>query len=739
MFGGGAVLAAPALAGPGLHIALYNRTSNLDVTLIRARGEDCWYNYDLDHPLDQRFAAPGQEVGYYSEKKNAAFTSCYDSGGSRGIDIKVKEQGQSDWYVPHGSPDYRIEFRTIKQGDPGFNFRDNLGTWVPRKDGKGLLCWHTATYTDNRTNTGKATGYASIYVYSDTHCNTAVKTWVTPGSPPNTEDKANAPVATASPREPATSGVSMQSGAVINLLSSVGVACPWYAYPGDTARCNGYNVGNETEWSIGNVASNIRSFGVTGSVGTNDPRTTVGSAQVSIPPNAGNATLSVDKTLETAEQTGTTTQNGGKVGVKIGFAQKATARLPFFGEGGVEFNQEISSEYSYSKTTTDLTTKTQRRTVAISTVALPGYTTLLDVFTAQRQARYKYGADLDLGTDGVVGPVDTPASVALNQSPARRQPCLTYAIGGQTARNSIVFTGQQLIAAGYAPNEPTLPEDRRAFLQSMPFFRTSGAPCPGFPSGYASLAGFKGYGAGTYDNLGYDENGKPVQVMTGCVYQTPYPSTAQALTLTPRRLEPPSAPPPDATSGPCQNVPVNGGTVSGETAGQLLDLRAQPSDNLVAPAGSDEVLAPEAGGTIYTNNGALDIVYAGQGPTQVFGGSGENELYGGAGNDTLVGGQRGSNYLHAGSGRDVLRETNGFAEMFGGAGHDTFQGTNMTGAMGGGSGVNVMVGRGNLSHLAMEGGSGTNTYIVQGSGIPLIIQMRSSKPSTLFTDHTMTV
>jgi RTX calcium-binding nonapeptide repeat (4 copies) len=174
------------------------------------------------------------------------------------------------------------------------------------------------------------------------------------------------------------------------------------------------------------------------------------------------------------------------------------------------------------------------------------------------------------------------------------------------------------------------------------------------------------------------------------------------------------APPPDSASGPCQNVPVNGGTVSGETPGQLLDLRAQPNVNLVAPAGSDEILAPEAGGTIYTNNGALDIVYSGHGPTRVVGGSGENEFYGGAGNDTLVGGNGGSNYLHAGSGQDVLREPNGFAEMFGGPGHDTFQGTNMTGVMAGGSGVNVMVGRGNLSKLLMEGGSGPTPTSCKG-------------------------
>jgi hypothetical protein len=742
VLGGGALMAAPAVAAPRFYITVYNRTSNVDVTLIKAGTEVCWSNHDLEHPLDQKYVTPGTDFRYFTEKNNSS--SCTNKGGSRGVEFRFREQGQSDWYVPQGSPGgYKITFNAGGASDSGFAFRDSLGTWVPRKDGKGLACWHTATYTDDKASNNNATGYASIYVYSGTHCNTAVRTEITGGSPPNTEEKANTPAVHASVFGPGSSGPrandAANNGAIINLLSSVGVACPWYAYPNDTARCDAYNVGNDAKWSIDNVASDVRKFGVTKSVGANDPKSTVGSAQISIPPTGGSGTLSVNKTLETAEQTGTTTQNGGKVGLTLGFMQKATARLPFFGEGGVEFKQEISSEYSYSKTTTDLTTKTQSRTIAISTEALPGYTTLLDVFTAKREANYRYSADLDLGANGGYAPVATPASQALNQSPARRQPCLTYAIGGASARNSIMFTFRQLFDAGYSPKEPDLPEARRAFLLSSPFFQTSGSPCQGFPTGYAAQAGFKGDGVGTYENLGYDEKGEPVRVMTGCVYQTPYPPAAQATGLTSSRLEPPTAPPPDTASGPCQNVPVNGGTVSGETPGQLLDLRAQPSVNLVAPAGSDEILAPEAGGTIHTNNGALDIVYAGHGPTQIFGGSGENELYGGAGSDTLVGGHRGSNYLHAGSGQDVLRETNGFAEMFGGAGHDTFRGTNMTGVMAGGSGVNVMVGRGNLSRLLMEGGSGTNTYIVQGSGTPQIIEMPNSKTSTLFTDHTMTV
>jgi hypothetical protein len=58
-----------------------------------------------------------------------------------------------------------------------------------------------------------------------------------------------------------------------------------------------FQCGNDAKWSIDNVASNVRNFGVTRSVGTNDPKTSVGSAQISLPPTGGSGTLSVNKTL----------------------------------------------------------------------------------------------------------------------------------------------------------------------------------------------------------------------------------------------------------------------------------------------------------------------------------------------------------------------------------------------------------------------------------------------------------
>src|ERR1700733_5810804 len=192
VLGGGALMAAPAVAAPRFYITVYNRTSNVDVTLIKAGTEVCWSNHDLEHPLDQNYVTPGTDFRYFTEKNNSS--SCTNKGGSRGVEFRFREQGQSDWYVPQGSPGgYKMTFNAGGTSDSGFAFRDGLGTWVPRKDGKGLACWHTATYTDDKASNNNATGYASIYVYSGTHCNTAVRTEITGGSPPNTEEKANTP------------------------------------------------------------------------------------------------------------------------------------------------------------------------------------------------------------------------------------------------------------------------------------------------------------------------------------------------------------------------------------------------------------------------------------------------------------------------------------------------------------------------------------------------------------------
>ena len=87
---GGALLPAPAVAGPRFYITVYNRTSNADVTLINAGAEVCWYNQDLEHPLDQNYVTAGTDFRYFTEKTTSS--SCTNKGGARGIEFRFRSR-----------------------------------------------------------------------------------------------------------------------------------------------------------------------------------------------------------------------------------------------------------------------------------------------------------------------------------------------------------------------------------------------------------------------------------------------------------------------------------------------------------------------------------------------------------------------------------------------------------------------------------------------------------------------
>jgi hypothetical protein len=451
-----------------------------------------------------------------------------------------------------------------------------------------LFCWHAVTCTDS----DHGDGVANIYVYSDGHCNTAVPSLITSTDAPLDESTANGAAAglfaaargwdwllgdpVAVSRASTAQADAGGSGAIIDVLSSIGVVCPWYAYPNDTARCNSYNIRSDANWTIDNVSHDVRDFAVTHPIGTDDPKEPVATGSISIPASSGKGMVSVSEAVSTVETTSTATQHGGKVGARLGFKQTVKTGIPFFVDGKVELTQEISAEYSWGDTETNSTTKSDTRTVSISAEAEPGFTTTLDVFTVKRTANYDYRADLDLGKDATVQPVDTPATVALNQSPSYRQPCLEYAISNFGARSSLSDIGYSLLSAGYSPTEPTLTPEGRAFLSSFRNIGALGAPCPGFPLGYASQTDFHGDGVGTYDNLGYDEQGNPVKMMTGCVYETSYPPKGASDALLHSRLEAPDTSPAD-DSNPCQQVAVDGGAVRSETPGLLINDRNAPA------------------------------------------------------------------------------------------------------------------------------------------------------------------
>jgi hypothetical protein len=748
------LVAPPALAGQDIWVKVHNETP-ANVSLLAAVGSNCWEGQGLNHQPGDSFVAPKAEFTYTSEKKTGR--GC---GGDahQNVQFQVQDPG-GKWILPPGSPPaYRLFWQDGSGENYGINLYDGLGTWVPREDGKGLFCWHSEIKNAN---------YAEIWAYSDRHCNVAVPETIQHSSPKPPPPSLPAPLARAAADEAPSGGESEKEKkekeeeekkkeeaeypGVINVLSAVGVACPWYVYPKETQRCTELDPGNAEKWSIANLSAKVNSFKIKTSAAAKNEKVAVAAAQTSIPPGGGSGQLSVSESVGLSESNTVTTQRGGKIGAKLGFKQSAKAKIPFFGEGGVEFSQEVSGEYNWGRTEASTVSQTKQKTVSISNTAQPGFTTRLEVFTARRNANYIYEADLEFGDpDGKPQNVTTPANVALGQSPATRQPCLGYVVGSKEVRNSLVYIGEALLRAGYRPDDSSLPPEKRAFLESVPFYQGGAKPCAGFPAGYSSSAKFKGTGVGTYANLGYDLSGNPVTKMVGCVYVEPYkpkgPTSPRGRALVSReRARLRTLTQATAQEAPCEEVPVKDGKMEVESPGVLVDDSdiGGGGTGLQGPlstgtAGSDRITGPRRGGTVKTGGGAFDLVETGSGDTRVLATARENIVEAKGGNDELSGGH-GMSYLYGGGGADTLTETDGAAAMYGEGGGDSFEGTDMKGVMFGGGGDDKMVGRGDLSHLAMSGGAGGNVYVLKGRGTPSIVQMPGPGTSTVLTTGSLTV
>jgi len=452
----------------------------------------------------------------------------------------------------------------------------------------------------------------------------------------------------------------------------------------------------------------------------------------------------------------------------VAYGSKATADVLFArAEGSVTVS--VNGSYNYSSSTAKTESTTKAVTISNTQPALPGFTTALDVFTTKRDASYKYDADLDFGKADAEENVTTPANIALNQSPARYQPCLAYTVGDAAVRNSIMNIGRELLRSGISPTDSSLPPERRGFLQSIGSFHTSGT-CPGFPAGFASNASFKGSGIGSYADAGYDEQGRPATKVTACVYTSPYSGTSGVQSsynryvsrAAARRLTDPRAAVAASTStstgaSACKLAPLQSGPASGETPGTLIDDSSVPVihdssrpatgaaralDPMIAgPNHSDEVVGNnQPGEKIYTGTGAFDLVRMGNGNhDSVFGGAGDNLIFGGSGSDDHLVGGSGSNEIHAGSGRhDVLSDANGHAVLVAGSGGDTLIGHDLSGAMVGGPGNDTFIATGDTSRLTMAGGAGNDTFILRAGSGTLNISVLPRESDTLRTVRSLT-
>ena len=769
--------AAPhAFANSGLYITLKNGLAGElapQARIVAGSGENCWNDGHLA-PSRSPIVSPGKSAELYTEKKGPG-TPC-GGRGARGIEIQLNEPGTGcqpyppgcGWQRPPASPDaYKVAFDPDRYGYFGFNFENSLTTWVPRPDGRGLVCWDT--YARTRERDQPTTGFATINVHGDKTCNRAVPANIK-SDPSRYSDYFDVSGKVA-PEPPPPEDVrgdrfwyTHDTGAIVSLLSTVRVPCDWYVYPKNTSYCDTFDVGNRGKWVLDQVSptTKVKDFKSTGEVLSLEPKFSLGTVgPFPIPPKAQGgapATLSVEKTVETGTEAVTTVTHGARVGVEFSWTEKSNLGLKGIAEGGFEATQKLSADYNYSNAKAEATRKREEVKIGVSYPAQPGYTTTLDVFTRHATANYHYDADLEFGSKGAVAPVITPAAQALNMSPAKRHPCLAYVVGDETVRNSIMNIGKAQSDAGYRamtldlapemgesdPNRRAVSEARRAFMRAIEdkAFKTASEECPGFPAGFASQASFHGSGVGTYENTGYDQNGNPVSAVLGCVYVRPYDPGAgnpQPTTTTPTSTN-------QTVDQPCQAVQVTenagkqreakgtlaitpGSLGAGSGGGSpKLDprragvlIRARGTSTQGTPV-SDKVMASDRDEQISTGSGTFEQVHARGGDDLVSGGPGEDLINGGNGGDELDGGG-GFDTVHGGDGRDTLREPGGAGSLNGDAGADTLiaNGEHEV-TMLGGAGDDRLFSR-DKSASTLSGGPGDDRFVVTARGKTEVFEM----------------
>jgi hypothetical protein len=752
----GIAAAAPsASAGPGFHITLNNSLTApglpAPVRLVAARARSCWYDKDLWPPERAPVANPGRSIRLYTEKNSEAFSGCHRQYATRGIDIEINEPGIG-WRTPTASPgDYRIRFSPDETASNfGFNFRDGLSTWLPRPDGRGLVCWDTYTYTDKK-HALLATGYADIKVLGDKRCNRYTS--------PDVNPDPNKYASTSSAGKDAVKAAQDKGadGNIVNLLTTVGVACGWYAFPSNQSYCNGLNVGDQAKWVLDNVPRKVRDFKVTNSIVNAQPKQPVGNAVADIPAGAKAGSVAVNKRITTRTDTQTTTTHGANVGVEFGFEETSSIGMAGIAQGGFKATQKVTAGYNYSQAKGVTTSQEQAVDINIQAGAKPGYTTTLDVFTTKVAANYEYSADLTFGEPGKSAATVNPGTRALGMSPATRHPCLAYLVGDQSVRNSITNIGKALTDAGYKENEPTLARDRRAYLRGVSGFTTAKEPCPGFPAGFASQAIFKGRGVGTYDNLGYDEEGNPRNAVVGCVYQIPNRRPTRSARTTRFRQAQASS-----SDSPCQTIQGGAGRIAGTVTpgasgsaataspgarGRSSSVSAKGAGVLIEARGagrtpgtsvSDKVIGGDRDERISTGSGSFDQVYAQGGDDRVSGGPGQDLIFGGTGDDRLEGGG-GFDTVNGGAGDDRIAEQGGAGSMSGDDGADTLiASADHRLTMLGGRGDDRLVVRGK-SASSLGGGLGDDTYVLTARGKTNVFEMPGEGTDVLKTDRSIVV
>lgn len=740
----------------------------------------CWYSGELAFMNRDRNAVPRKGSRTFStetKQSSSRGDNCLVSYGENSLDlgVYVKLTPTSKWITVGNDDRARSMSLRFEKAPAQCNWNNNLDYCfvlrrslptfsVPRYDFNGLLCW-TVSSTANNNTLRNQSARMTITVRGDSACNTPRGQTIFPsksGAPVygdlpapenNFPPKAATETTQASigdrrenqtppaPPEPSPDEPGKDEGSIVSFMSSTGVACQMLGIlPNDKCR----DVAKNELSNFANLTTDVRKFKITGSFGTVEERRSICSATAEVPKNAGAASVTCSESVTTSNSTATGTTHGASVGgsysKKFEYTSSDAIKL-FAGAVKSEHSVTVSGSYNYSSSTQKTTGTSDQKTVSVTAAAASGLRTRVEVFTQAADANYTYDADLDVGKRDLAQPVTTPAAEALGMSPSATQHCLAYLIGGPAVNGSIMERQKRLLDSGVRADDPSLPRSNQLFMQSAPFYRAGSTTCPGMPSMFPAVAGFTGKGVGTFQSLGYDDNGKPLKSWTVCVYTSPL--GGQRATA---RGEAPRAEM-QGDSSPCVQQKVDDPTpVKVAQPGQFVNLntgagQAQDAGRTFRGTNrSEQVIGTPRADDIRLGRGAFQMVRSGGGDDKVDAVEGTDQVSAGPGNDTVVVGSTDTAFGEQGN--DTLSVTDARRSVLGGGtGDDALSSSNATQiALAGNAGNDLLRVTGTSTGVQMAGGPGNDSYSITSThgGAAKVFEMPNRGVDTITTDRTIT-
>ncbi len=557
---GGLVLPGIASAGSDFYVTVKNDLNNrtepsFPKVALQNRGDfKCWWNEDLDQGPNALAAAPGESKKLRTEVQQSLAPCLTDFLGYRDVEVVIKETAAAEWVAIEGQGGFRLRFgrgsdfgsKAPSDCDPAATGKNCMsimgfpGTWATRPGGVGLVCLVLDRFDQNEKNSRQQVSNAVISVRDDLKCNVprASVYWPrTNGTPVGTGFPKMGPTERRAKVQAEAGKASALMPMVANVMSGARIICAWGIRdePGkptnvptqcnDAASDSGkYQLNDLTIPEALPPDGRPPNFKVLSELVTGDPFVLVAKSSQTQAPDAGEGQVTVQAQTSWGHQESSQDSKSLQWGAKGSYGVEwkwKTSMMFAEAESTVKTSVEASITGTRGSQTGFQSTTTKQVSQSFQAKAPAGATTSLRVYKTSLNNDYTYRADLWFGTDGKGEEVGNPAAVALGMTPSSRQECLALTIGDATVTGSFMEFGKRRFDIGDLGPRGTASASELAFYDSLDSFYVGERRCPGYPRGFASAAGMKGDGVGSFSSDGeeqvrvLDANGKPAFTADG--------------------------------------------------------------------------------------------------------------------------------------------------------------------------------------------------------------------------------